>query len=40
MGNIIDRFNDNIQIGYLVPMLCFIVVLYFGLVGYKPKQVA
>ena len=40
MGNIIDQFNDNIQIGYLVPMLCFIVVLYFGLVGYKPKQVA
>ncbi|MFN5423296.1 MAG: L-fucose:H+ symporter permease [bacterium] len=38
MGDIIDRFNDNIQIGYLVPMLCFIVVLYFGLVGYKPKQ--
>jgi FHS family L-fucose permease-like MFS transporter len=38
MGNIIDQFNDNIQIGYLVPMLCFIVVLYFGLAGYKPKQ--
>jgi FHS family L-fucose permease-like MFS transporter len=38
MGNIIDQFNDNIQIGYLVPMLCFIVVLYFGLSGYKPKK--
>ena len=38
MGDIIDRFNDNIQIGYLVPMLCFIVVLYFGISGHKPKQ--
>lgn len=38
MGDIIDRFNDNIQIGYLVPMLCFFVVLYFGISGHKPKQ--
>lgn len=37
MGKIIDNSNDNIQIGYSVPMLCFLVVLYFGLKGHQPK---
>ena len=40
MGDIIDRFNDNIQIGYWIPMLCFFVVLYFGITGHKPKHYA
>jgi len=42
MGRIIDLYNDNIQVGYVVPLLCFIVVIYFGFSGYKvqePKQV-
>jgi FHS family L-fucose permease-like MFS transporter len=38
MGNIIDNANDNIQIGYTVPMVCFLVVLYFGLKGHQPKN--
>lgn len=37
MGKIIDNSNDNIQIGYSVPMLCFLVVLYYGLKGHQPK---
>jgi FHS family L-fucose permease-like MFS transporter len=40
MGKIIDNANDNIQIGYAVPMLCFLVVLYFGLKGHQPKKAA
>jgi MFS transporter, FHS family, L-fucose permease len=39
MGNIIDRSGDNIQIGYTVPLVCYFVVLYFGLVGYKVKSI-
>ena len=35
MGYIIDNSNDNIQVGYWVPLVCFIVVLYYGLVGHK-----
>lgn len=35
MGYIIDNFNDNIQVGYWVPLVCFIVVLYYGLVSHK-----
>ena len=35
MGYIIDNSNDNIQVGYWVPLICFIVVLYYGLVGHK-----
>lgn len=31
-----DKTN-SIQNGYSVPLVCFIVVLYFGLKGYKPK---
>jgi FHS family L-fucose permease-like MFS transporter len=38
MGRIIDYYNDNIQIGYSIPLLCFFVVLYFGLKGHKVKQ--
>lgn len=38
MGKIIDNFNDNIQIGYSVPLVCFFVVLYFGLIGHKQKM--
>ncbi|RQO68486.1 L-fucose:H+ symporter permease [Pedobacter sp. KBW01] len=35
MGSLIDLYGDNIQIGYSIPLICFIVVLYFGLSGYK-----
>jgi MFS transporter, FHS family, L-fucose permease len=37
MGGIIDRSGDNIQRGYVVPLICFFFVLYFGLVGHKVK---
>lgn len=38
MGYIIDRFNDNLQIGYIIPLIGYAVVLYFGLVGYKTSS--
>lgn len=40
MGRIIDSFGDNIQIGYVVPLVCFFFVLYFGLVGHKVQKTA
>ena len=40
MGNIIDRFGDDIQIGYVIPMICYAFVLYFGIKGYKPSNAA
>jgi MFS transporter, FHS family, L-fucose permease len=36
LGVIADRSN-NIQTGYIVPLVCFIVVFLFGWKGYKPK---
>lgn len=39
MGRIIDNFGDNIQMGYVVPLICFFFVLYFGLVGHKVKTI-
>jgi FHS family L-fucose permease-like MFS transporter len=36
MGKIIDWQNDNIKIGFAVPLVCFLVILYFGIKGYKP----
>ena len=39
MGYIIDQNNDNIQIGYIVPLTCFIVVLLFGWKGHKPQNI-
>lgn len=38
MGYIIDRSNDNIQIGYIVPLVCFIVVLFFGWKGHQVQK--
>jgi FHS family L-fucose permease-like MFS transporter len=38
MGTIIDMYGDNIQVGYIVPLICFVVILIFGLYGYKIVQ--
>jgi FHS family L-fucose permease-like MFS transporter len=37
MGTLIDHYGDKIQIGYIIPLICFLVILYFGMVGYKHK---
>jgi MFS transporter, FHS family, L-fucose permease len=37
MGKIIDNAGDDIQKGYIVPLVCFFVVLFFGLKGHQPK---
>ena len=39
MGKIIDNAGDDIQKGYIVPLLCFFVVLFFGLKGHQIKKV-
>ena len=39
LGLIADK-THNIQYGYIVPLLCFAVVLYFGLKGYKHNEKA
>ncbi|RYD81371.1 MAG: L-fucose:H+ symporter permease [Sphingobacteriales bacterium] len=36
LGYIADAF-DNIQIGYVVPLCCFVVILWFALKGYKTQ---
>lgn len=35
MGTVIDLQGDAIQVGYIVPLLCFVFVLFFGMYGYK-----
>ena len=35
MGAIIDLYHDNVQVGYAIPLICFLIILYFGLKGYK-----
>jgi MFS transporter, FHS family, L-fucose permease len=37
MGTIVDMSNDRIQPGYIVPLVCFLVIIYFGVGGYKVK---
>lgn len=37
MGTIIDLNNDNIQLGYYLPAICYAVILYFAISGYKVK---
>jgi len=38
MGYIIDQFNDDLQVGYIVPLVGYVVVLYFALIGYKTQR--
>lgn len=38
MATVIDLNGDSIQVGYIIPLICFIVILYFGLSGYKIKK--
>ncbi|MDB5249212.1 MAG: fucP 3 [Segetibacter sp.] len=37
MGTVIDLNKDNVQTGYIVPLVCFAVIVYFGLTAYKVK---
>ena len=39
LGVIADK-TGNIQHGYIVPLICFAVVLYFGIKGYKHSEKA
>ncbi len=38
MGQISDKTN-SIQLAYIVPLICFLFILYFGIWGYKIKAV-
>ena len=38
MGRVIDLFGDNIQAGYIVPFVCLLIVIYFGIRGYKVQE--
>jgi FHS family L-fucose permease-like MFS transporter len=40
MGYVIDSSGDNIQIGYTVPLVCFLFVLYFGMKGHKQTKLS
>lgn len=40
MGTLIDMNHDDIQSGYLIPLVCFLIILYFGVFGHKVKKVA
>ena len=35
MGLIADKFN--MQVGFLVPLVCFLIIFLFGFKGYKAK---
>lgn len=39
MGTLIDMKHDDIQAGYIIPLLCFVIILYFGVFGHKVKVV-
>ncbi|HYO22346.1 MAG TPA: hypothetical protein VER36_08055, partial [Flavisolibacter sp.] len=35
---VISDSTGNIQNGYIIPLICFVVIVYFGLRGYRPKN--
>jgi MFS transporter, FHS family, L-fucose permease len=37
MGSLIDGFGDNIQVGYVVPLVCFLVILYYSTISGKTQ---
>jgi FHS family L-fucose permease-like MFS transporter len=38
MGTLIDMKHDDIQAGYIIPLICFVIILYFGVFGHKVKN--
>ena len=38
MGQIVDWQKDNIKLGFAVPLIFFLVILYFSIRGYKPVK--
>jgi MFS transporter, FHS family, L-fucose permease len=38
MGRISD--GSNIQTAFIVPLICYVYILYFALAGYKPSGLA
>lgn len=38
MGTFIDLNNNDVQIGYFIPLFCFIIILIFAVTGYKIKD--
>lgn len=40
MGTLIDMNHDDIQSGYIIPLVCFLIILSFGVVGHKVKAVS
>nr|WP_315197610.1 L-fucose:H+ symporter permease [uncultured Flavobacterium sp.] len=38
MGTLIDMKHDDIQAGYIIPLVCFLIILYFGVFGHKVKN--
>ena len=38
MAWVIDVNHDHIQPGYIIPLICFVMVLYYGLHGYKIRK--
>ncbi|PWB20780.1 L-fucose:H+ symporter permease [Flavobacterium sp. HTF] len=39
MGTLIDIKHDDIQSGYIIPLFCFIIILYFSVFGRRVKIV-
>ena len=37
MGTVIDMSGDKVQPGYIIPLICFLVIVYFGISGYRVK---
>ncbi|MXO04720.1 L-fucose:H+ symporter permease [Flavobacterium sp. HBTb2-11-1] len=40
MGTLIDVNHDDIQSGYIIPLVCFLIILSFGAFGHKVKTVS
>ncbi|AOC96398.1 MULTISPECIES: L-fucose:H+ symporter permease [Flavobacterium] len=40
MGTLIDMNHDDIQSGYIIPLVCFLIILSFGAFGHKVKTVS
>jgi FHS family L-fucose permease-like MFS transporter len=40
MGTLIDMNHDDIQSGYIIPLVCFLIILSFGAYGHKVKTVS
>ncbi|MDX5437722.1 MAG: MFS transporter, partial [Pontibacter sp.] len=38
LQGVVADFSGNLQLSFLVPLVCYLYIMYYGFIGSKPKE--